>query len=659
VSPLVDASGRRARYRQSVWALIVLFVGLAARLLWLQVVMTTTYRRLSEENRARMLTIQAPRGSIRDRYGEPLANDVVRSVLVAADSTISYDLSPLVGSPTMVEPAGGGIVVRDLTSTQVAVFEESWHLFPGLRREGELARRYSGGEAFSHVVGYLGEISRGELAQRRRYRQGDLVGQSGIEKVYEGALRGRDGWEYVEVDARGSVIGPLLGKEPVVPTWGKDVTLSLDADLQREAYRLLREQGRGAIVALDPRSGEVLALVSSPGFDPNLFGRGMSPPVWRTLHQDPGHPLLSRATQSAYPPGSVFKLVVASCALEEGLLAPGGTLRPCRGALRYGRRTFRCWKEEGHGHLDVVAAIEQSCDVFFYQIGLELGLESMSSHARSMGLGVPTNIEVVPEAAGLIPTKEWYDNRFGPRGWTSGVLLNLAIGQGELLVTPLQAARYVAALANDGVMPVPHLVVAMGGKPLPEPEPSSLPISRETLRTLREAAEGVVEDPQGTAHGSMLRNVRFAGKTGTAQNPGGEDHSWFVCYAPVHDPQLALAVIVENAGHGSKVAAPLAARLVQYHLIGATPQAEAADLSEFRPRRVLQQAVTSSYEDAALLRSPRETHLITPTRQHRRPFTSDADSGPQGAAVPAMLLGTNRGGTGSALEHLADSADRR
>ncbi len=594
MSPLADASGRRARYRQSVWALIVLFAGLAARLLWLQVVMTTTYHRLSEENRARMLTIQAPRGTIRDRYGEPLANDVVKSVLVAADSTVSYNLSPLIGSPTMVEPARGGIVVRDLTGTQVAVFEESRHLFPGLRREGELARRYPGGEAFSHVVGYLGEISREELAQRRSCRQGDLVGQSGIEKVHEGALRGRDGWEYVEVDARGTVLGPLLGKEPVLPVWGKDVTLSLDADLQREAYRLLREQGRGAVVALAPRSGEVLALVSSPGFDPNLFGRGMSPPVWKTLHQDPGHPLLNRATQSAYPPGSVFKLVVASCALEEGLLAPGETLKACRGALRYGRRTFRCWKEEGHGYLDVVAAIVQSCDVFFYQTGLELGLESMSSHARSLGFGVPTGIEVMPEAAGLIPTRQWYDNRFGPRGWTSGVLLNLSVGQGELLVTPLQAARYMAALANEGVMPVPHLVVAIGEKTVPEPEPSTLPVSRETLRTLREAAEGVVEDPEGTAHRSMLRDVRFAGKTGTAQNPRGEDHSWFICYAPADDPQLALAVIVENAGHGSEVAAPLAARLVHYHLIGAAPEAGAGDLSEFRPHRARHRALTSS-----------------------------------------------------------------
>jgi penicillin-binding protein 2 len=423
-----------------VLALLLSTLGL--RLFWLQVLRTETYRRLSEENRARMLTIRAPRGTIRDRFGKPLARDVVRSILVAADTATVYNVSPLADSPVMVEPGAGGLVSSELTAGQIAVFEESPHLFPGLRREGVLTRHYPGGEAFCHVVGYVGEVSERDIEDDPTVRQGDLTGRSGLEKTYQRVLRGRDGWEYVEVDARGTVVGPLLGKEPVLPVWGADVVLTLDAGLQQRAYELLSEKGPGAVVALDPRTGEIRALVSSPGFDPNLFR--MTSSVWQRLNQDPGHPLLNRAIQSAYPPGSVFKLVVAACGLDAGIIDVRRTYKPCTGALRHGRRVFRCWKEEGHGQLAVPDAIVQSCDVFFYQLALELGLERMSSYAQAMGFGAATGVEIGPEASGLVPTREWYDERLGPRGWTTGVLLNLGIGQGELLVTPLQVARFMA-----------------------------------------------------------------------------------------------------------------------------------------------------------------------------------------------------------------------
>jgi penicillin-binding protein 2 len=504
----------------------------------------------------------------------PLARDVVRSVLLAADTSLVYNVSPLAGTPVVVEPRAGGIVSADLTPRQIAVFEESRHLFPGLRREGALARHYPGAEAFCHVVGYVGEASTQDIENNPSLRQGDLIGRSGLERVYEHVLRGSDGWEYVEVDARGTVVGPLLGKEPVLPEWGTDVRLSLDADLQKKAYELLSSQGPGAVVALDTRTGEVLALVSSPGFDPNLFSGRMTPSVWQRLHQDPGHPLLNRAIQSGYPPGSVFKLVVAGCGLDTGIIDLQRTFKPCTGALRHGRRVFHCWKEEGHGRLAVSSAIVQSCDVFFYQLALELGLDRLSSYARTMGFGSATGLELGPEARGLVPTREWYDEKLGPRGWTTGVLLNLGIGQGELLVTPLQVARFMAGLANGRTLPVPRLAPDVGRRSGPDPAPELLAMDTVTLLALRESAKRVVEDPRGTAHASRLPGTAIAGKTGTAQNPSGEDHSWFACYAPAEDPEIAIAVIVENAGHGSTVAAPLASELVRHYVASRAPSAQ-------------------------------------------------------------------------------------
>jgi penicillin-binding protein 2 len=557
---------------------------LVVRLFWLQVLRTDTYRRLSEENRARMLTIQAPRGTIRDRLGRPLARDVVRSILVAADTAKVYNVSPLAGSPVMVEPGPGGVVSSDLTARQIAVFEESPHHFPGLHREGALTRQYPGGQAFCHVVGYVGEVSERDMEENPTFRQGDLTGRSGLEKTYQEILRGTDGWEYVEVDARGTVVGPLLGKEPVLPVWGNDVHLTLDADLQTMAYELLCEQGQGAVVALEPRTGEILALVSSPGFDPNLFSGRMTPSVWQRLNQDPGHPLLNRAIQSAYPPGSVFKLVIAACGLDAGSIDVSSTFKPCTGALRHGRRVFRCWKEEGHGRLAVPEAIVQSCDVFFYQLALELGLERMSSYARAMGFGTATGVEIGPEVSGLVPTREWYDEKLGPRGWTTGVLLNLGIGQGELLVTPLQVARFMAGLANGRMLPVPHLSSSPAAGRGRVPAPTPLEIGRVALETLRTSSERVVSDPRGTAHGSMIPGIALAGKTGTAQNPAGDDHSWFACYAPADDPKLAVAVLVENAGHGSTVAAPLASALVRHYLSSEAPVAQGSGPNESSDR---------------------------------------------------------------------------
>ncbi len=565
MSPRGAALDKRPRFRQASLVLALLFSTLALRLFWFQVLRTDTYRRLSEENRARMLTIRAPRGTIRDRFGRPLARDVVRSILVAADTATAYNVSALAGSPVVLEPGPGGVVSSDLTPGQIAVFEEGRHLFPGLRREGILARHYPGGEAFCHVVGHVGEVSTQDTEEDPTFRQGDLTGRSGLEKAYQQTLRGKDGWEYVEVDARGTVVGPLLGKEPVLPGWGTDVTSSLDADLQTKAYELLSEQGAGAVVALDPRTGEIRALVSCPGFDPNLFSGRMTPSVWQRLNQDPGHPLLNRAIQSAYPPGSVFKLVVAGCGLDAGVIDLRRTFKPCTGALRHGRRVFRCWKEEGHGRLAVVDAIVQSCDVFFYQLALELGLERMSSYAQAMGFGAPTGLEIRPEASGLFPTREWYDDKFGVRGWTTGVLLNLGIGQGELLVTPLQVARFMAGLANGKTLPVPRLALDAGSRHRLHKEPEALRVGTVTLETLRKSAERVVSDPRGTARGSMIPGIALAGKTGTAQNPAGDDHSWFACYAPADDPKIAIAIIVENAGHGSTVAAPMASALVQHY----------------------------------------------------------------------------------------------
>jgi penicillin-binding protein 2 len=459
----------------------------------------------------------------------------------------------------------------------VAALESLRYEHPGLLVEVEPRRSYPHGTLASHVLGYVGQINPSELKARAElgYRMGDHIGKQGIEKELDAELRGRDGFQQLEVDSLGRVV-KVLSSIPPVP--GNAVTLTLDLALQQAAEEALAGVS-GAVVAIDPRDGGVLAAASSPPIDPNRFSHGLSQEEWSGLSNDPLHPLQNRVAQAQYPPGSVFKIVTAIAALESGAITPE-TSYFCGGALRYGNRDFRCWKRGGHGQVALHRALVESCDVYFYQVGLKSGIEEIARVAREFGLGKPTGLELGSEASGLIPDDAW-KRRARKEPWYSGETLSAAIGQGYDLVTPIQAALLAATVANGGTVHRPHLLrrivdasgttVRYGGGAAGR----TLRLAPATLAAVREGLWGVVNEPGGTGAAVRVPGLSIAGKTGTAQvvgMPRGErraasgadyrDHAWFVCYAPSGDGQVAIAVIVEHGGHGGSASAPIARRLL-------------------------------------------------------------------------------------------------
>ncbi|MBD3162532.1 MAG: penicillin-binding protein 2, partial [Candidatus Eisenbacteria bacterium] len=451
----------------------------------------------------------------------------------------------------------------------------------------EPARRYPHGSLAAHLIGYVGEVSEEEIARgigERPYRRKDLIGRTGVEAAYEEELRGIDGIETVGIDALGRRTN-LFGELPSTPAIrGNDLLLTIDLDLQRAAEQALDSVPSwlepdlaeppgprpGALVALDPRNGEILAMASRPTFDPNRFVRGLSAEQWRRL-SGAGFPLLNRAIQSSYPPGSTFKTITALAGLEIGGIDPTRPMpRSCIGYLPFGNRRFRCWKRQGHGSLALRAAIVQSCDVYFYQLGMLLGTERMMDYAGACSLGAPTRIDLPQERTSLIPTVEWYLRERGARP-VPGAALNLSIGQGDLLLTPLALARSMAAIATDGSLHVPRVVRGVLGRdartvPVLSDEPVTIgrvPASDAHLRVVRDALEGVVMDLRGTGKRARVGSIRVAGKTGTAQNPHGDDHALFFGYAPAEAPEILVVVVLERSGHGGAIAAPVAQRVLE------------------------------------------------------------------------------------------------
>jgi penicillin-binding protein 2 len=364
------------------------------------------------------------------------------------------------------------------------------------------------------------------------------------------------------------MLGELPDKERVKPVQGAELILELDWELQKIAEVELVERGSGAVVAIDPRDGALRIMASVPNFDANLFSGVVSKEAWDAVMSDSLHPLFNRSIKGTYPPGSTMKLFTAGAGMESGLIAGEESFDPCRGAKRFGNRSFRCWRPGGHGKLGLVGAIIQSCDVYFYQLGVKEGLDLWSKFCSDCRFGVRTGVDLPGEFAGLVPSAGYFDKRYGKNGWTRYLMLNLAIGQGELLVTPLQMATLFAALGNGGVIYKPRLMNSIishaGGVIKNRPEIiGSLPVSEKNLDILQEALLGVTTNERGTARVAALPDIKVGGKTGTAQNPHGDDHAWFICFAPLENPEIAVAVIVENAGHGGSVAAPLAKKILE------------------------------------------------------------------------------------------------
>lgn len=573
-------------------AVILCFVAIGAlliRLGQLQILEAGYYRDLSARNRVKSINIPFPRGRIMDCRGTVIAESRPGYVLVLFGSDDwkdgvrkaarllgldSLTMEATVRQQRALYPKSPVKLVRDLSPVQIARIEENLTDLPGLRIEYEALRDAPYGPRGSHIIGYVSEIGKRELEKYRDrgYSFGDGIGKSGLEKYYEDILRGADGYQFVEVDAHGRILGSIPEMPEVAPVPGIDLCLTVDWRLQEYVESLFDPDLTGAAVALEPGTGRILALVSRPNFDPNLFSGGISSQEWLRLSRDPKFPLWDRAIRSQYPPGSTFKVVTALAALSESLITPQSRLhQACHGGIRIGNRYFGCWKKGGHGSLDLSQAIIQSCDVYFYQLGMMLGVERIERWSRKLGLARATGFDLPQEVEGLVPTSEWYEKRWGKGAVTAGIAANLAIGQGEILVTPLQMAALYAAVGKRGLWARPHLLFKArrwDGSIIQEEalDTLRLPISAQHLEAVVQALVGVVNDPQGTGGSARSTEVTVAGKTGTAQNPHGQDHSWFVGFAPAQDPVIAVAVVVENAGHGSAVAAPIVGKTIAAYL---------------------------------------------------------------------------------------------
>jgi penicillin-binding protein 2 len=553
------------------------------KLFYMQVISGGFYRRASEENGIRMVPILAPRGLIVDRNGQVL----VKSRASYSMFLVPYEVKNLdviitrlsevlqVDREDLAKKLKLGKympirISRDVDFKTVAYIEEHSTEFPGITFEVESTRQYPADNKGAHIWGYVGEITEQDLTKPKyaSYSIGDVIGKEGIEKQYEERLRGENGFKYLEVTATGKILGEYPGKPRLTPTRGDILNLEIDWGVQEVAERELAAQGSGAVVAIDPRSGAVRALASVPDFDANAFSGVITPAEWKAVSEDSLHPLFNRAMKGTFPPGSTYKLFTAAAGLESGAVTPETRFSGCGGAMRFGNRVFKCWRKEGHGALGMVDAIIRSCDVYFYQLGIREGLDAWSRMSQGCRFGVKTGIDLPGEFSGLAPSQEYFNKRYGKSGWTRYLVVNLAIGQGEVLVTPLQMATLYAAIANGGDIYKPRLVSRIitpaGETTYVEPEKvGRLPMSKATLDVLHEAAIGVVNSPGGTAHQAAVKGFMVAGKTGTAQNPHGNDHAWFVCYAPAEAPEIAVAVLVENAGHGGSIAAPVARKVLE------------------------------------------------------------------------------------------------
>ncbi|HEV8676907.1 MAG TPA: penicillin-binding protein 2 [Methylomirabilota bacterium] len=558
------------------------FLAIGAQLAYLQIVTGNRLAELSDKNRIRLRTVTAPRGILFDRNGLPLVENRPAFTLAVvprdADNldAVLERLAGLLNLPAAElqerfarVPADSPWPVRlqrGLTLDEVSRVEE-WRLeLPGVAVEVESQRAYPSTRFAAHLLGYVREVSEADLA-RGRLRRGDLVGQSGLERLYDEYLRGRDGAEQMEVDAYGRPIRVLQRQEPLA---GAHVYTTIDRRIQQAAEQALGPRN-GAVVVMDPRNGDVLALVSNPAFPVERFNGPIDRATWASLVEDPARPLLNRAIQGEYAPGSLFKIIVAAAALQSQLFTPFDRLS-CPKEWWFGGRAYHNWEDHDRGPLTLYEAIKFSCNTFFYQLGLKVGPERISRMAEAFGLGRPTGTGLIGERGGLVPSPAWKKRALRDK-WHAGDTVSLSIGQGLITVTPLQVARFMAVVANGGALWKPRLVArvkALDGTALasePAVEESRTEIAPVVLDFLRQALWAVVNDG-GTGKGAMIPGVSIAGKTGTAQTHEfksdaerkrrDQDNAWFAAFAPVEDPQVVVVVFAERAGLGGQVAAPIA-----------------------------------------------------------------------------------------------------
>ncbi|MDD5475230.1 MAG: penicillin-binding protein 2 [Syntrophales bacterium] len=595
-----DPSDFKMRFIVAGFIMFFAFTILGGRLWYLQVIKGDELRERSENNRIRSQEIRPLRGLIIDSRGMILVDNIASfdiAIIPSEAKDPAFVVSELkrlyegrnlsyAGSPTLDLGRRRFLPLsleRDVAWEKLALVEASSAMLPGIVVDVVPVRNYTMGPVMAHVLGYVGEISPAELRhpQYRDHRPGAIIGKSGIERAVDHLLMGKSGGEQVEVNVAGQKLN-VLAMVDAVP--GSNVVTTLDGELQQVCWEAF-DGDAGSIVVMNPRDGSILAMVSKPSFDPNLFNRGIKFRDWEAFSSDRMAPFKNRSVASLYPPASLFKLVVAAAALDQGLISAEDTI-VCRGTFPFGDRTFRCWRREGHGALNLRQAIVQSCDVFFYTLGLQLGVDTIAEYARAFGLGSLTGIEIAGEKEGLVPTRGWKLQQLR-EPWQQGETVSVSIGQGFLGATPLQLVRVFASLSNGGMLYKPRILDRIESpqgdliESFPAEPIGRLPLSAEHIKLLNSAMWGVVNEPRGTGRAAHRKERDVCGKTGTAQvvsMPDDDkskeseipyrfrDHALFACSVPCEDPRITVLVVVEHGGHGGSAAAPIAKKVVDWYM---------------------------------------------------------------------------------------------
>ncbi|MDD2732512.1 MAG: penicillin-binding protein 2 [Desulfuromonadaceae bacterium] len=579
----------------------IAFLFLVIRLWHLQILNADDYHAMSENNRLRFVPVAASRGTILDRAGKVLVSNrpsfslaVIPQEVTDKEALLTL-LSSLLGldrtemAERWEKSMGRAkyypiVLASNISRDHVEIVEENRLHLPGIEIEMKPVREYTSSQLAAHLLGYIGETSEKELDSEgfEDYNPGDYVGKNGIERALEKELHGGDGGRQLEVDARGRILRTISESYPTV---GNSVILTIDAAIQKQTESAFGDQA-GAAVAMEVTTGEILAFVSNPGFDPSLFSGKMPADVWQGYLDDKRHPLENKALSGQYPPGSTFKMITALAGLQDNKINASTSVN-CSGSYDLGTSTFKCWNKKGHGTTNLHKSLRESCDVYYYQLGEKLGVDKIAAAARAFKLGSPLGVELLNEKSGLIPTSEWKQKRFGKR-WFHGETLSVAIGQGAVLMTPIQLVSMAATIANEGTIYRPHLVkriVDADGNTLRETKneiigTASFP--KESFRLVKLGMLAVVNEPGGTGAIARLYDVKVAGKTGSSQvvkmRDGKNnskyqyrDHALFVAFAPFEKPEIAVAVVVEHGEHGGSAAAPIAGRILRAYFDSKKP----------------------------------------------------------------------------------------
>jgi len=595
-----DAEWYKQRVIRAMFCVAGAFFILLIRLFYLQVIQGQELRRLSENNCIRLQSTEPSRGMIFDRNGTLLVDNrpsfdvsIILKDAKPAKDTIEK-LSKYMNIPasqlmSKIENKKTGShykpipLKKDIGRDALAAVEVHKFDLPGVVIDVKSRRHYIERQRAAHLIGYLSEINSQELESGKypEYNGGDFIGKFGVEKIFESFLHGKRGGRQVEVNVMGQVVRVL---KTVDAQPGHNIYLTIDNTLQKTAEMLL-EGKAGAVAAMDPNTGDILALTSAPSFDQNIFVDGMSHKQWEALVSNPLRPLEDKVIQGAYPPASTFKIITAMAGLQEGVIDEKTTFY-CPGHYKYGNRVYRCWKRGGHGNVNVVKALAESCDVFFYQVGQKLGVDRLAMYAKACGLGSFTGIDLDHEEAGLVPTAAWKKRRTGI-AWQGGETLSVAIGQSYNLATPMQMLVLTSAVANGGALYTPLVLKSVNtadGAVVVQSKQrlaGRLPTGKQTFRIIKKGLRAVVNSPKGTGRIAHIDGFSVSGKTGTAQVVGrGKDpnwsdknlpdhlkaHAWFVAYAPSENPQIAVAVVVEHGEHGSSAAGPIAREIIRTYL---------------------------------------------------------------------------------------------